>query len=103
MGLKVWTWGARQNFPATSALYRDQRADIEAVLGPDLAFNIEQVFLHPAGPQLRHGVARGLLHDGDPFAPDACYACWLVLHLCLMPLDDHRAALGLPDLGPVAR
>ncbi|MFG1364054.1 DUF4209 domain-containing protein [Xanthobacter versatilis] len=82
-----------------SALYRDQRADIEAVFGPELTFNIEQVFLHPAGPQLRHGVAHGLLHDGDPFGPDGFYACWLVLHLCLMPLYEHRASLGLWDLG----
>jgi len=86
-----------------SALYRDQRADIEAVFGPDLTFNIEQVFLHPAGPQLRHGVAHGLVHDGDPFGPDSFYACWLVLHLCLMPLYDHRASLGLPDLGVASR
>jgi hypothetical protein len=85
-----------------SALYRDQRSDIEAVFGPDLTFNIEQVFLHPAGPQLRHGVAHGLVHDGDPFGPDGFYACWLVLHLCLMPLYEHRASLGLPDLGAAA-
>lgn len=86
-----------------SALYRDQRADIEAVFGPELAFNIDQVFLHPAGPQIRHGIAHGLLHDGDAFSPDGFYACWLVLHLCLMPLYDHRASLGLPDLGAAAR
>ena len=82
-----------------SALFRDHRTDIEVVFGPELAFNIEQVFLHPAGPQIRHGVAHGLLHDGDAFGPDGFYACWLVLHLCLMPLYDHRADLGLPDLG----
>jgi len=82
-----------------SALFRDHRADIEAVFGPELAFNIDQVFLHPGGPQIRHGVAHGLLHDGDAFGPDGFYACWLVLHLCLMPLYDHRADLGLPDLG----
>lgn len=81
-----------------SALYRDQRDDIEGVFGPELTFNIEQVFLHPAGPQLRHGVAHGLLHDGDPFGPDGFYACWLVLHLCLMPLYEHRTSLGLPDM-----
>lgn len=86
-----------------SALYRDQRADIEAVFGPELAFNIDQVFLHPAGPQLRHGVAHGLLHDGDALSPDSFYACWLVLHLCLMPLYDHKASLGLPDLGVAPR
>jgi hypothetical protein len=86
-----------------SALYRDQRADIEAVFGPELAFNIDQVFLHPAGPQIRHGVAHGLLHDGDAFSPDGFYACWLVLHLCLMPLYEHKASLGLPDLGVAPR
>lgn len=86
-----------------SALYRDQRADIEAVFGPELAFNIDQVFLYPAGPQIRHSVAHGLLHDGDAFAPDGFYACWLVLHLCLMPLYEHKAALGLPDFGVAPR
>ena len=82
-----------------SALLRDHRTDIEAVFGSELAFNVDQVFLHPAGPQIRHGVAHGLLHDGDAFGPDGFYACWLVLHLCLMPLYDHRTDLGLPDLG----
>lgn len=81
-----------------SALYRDHRADIEAVFGSALAFNVEQVFLHPAGPAIRHSIAHGLLHDGDPFSPDGFYACWLVLHICLAPLYRHRGALGLPDM-----
>lgn len=82
-----------------SALYRDQRSDLEAVFGPNLTFTIEQVFLAPAGPTLRHGVAHGLLRDGDATSPDAFYACWLVLHLCLKPLYPHRDQLGLPELG----
>jgi hypothetical protein len=79
-----------------SALFRDQRSDIEAVLGDALTFNIDHVFLHPAGPAIRHAVAHGLLPDGAAYSPDAFYACWLVLHLCLMPLYPHRDELGLP-------
>jgi hypothetical protein len=81
-----------------SALYRDQRKDIEEVFGAPLAFDIEQVFLAPTGPTFRHGVAHGLLHDGDAFSADAFYACWLVLHICLLPLYPYRTELGLPSV-----
>lgn len=90
-----------QEDKSISALYGDQRADIEAVFGSALTFNIEQVFLHPAGPSLRHGVAHGLLNDGDPFSHDGFYACWLVLHLCLLPLYGKRRELGLIGMEPL--
>ena len=48
--------------------------------------DIESVFLTKLGPHLRHALAHGLLHDGDPYGADAIYACLLIFRLCLLPL-----------------
>jgi hypothetical protein len=45
---------------------------------------------------LRHSLAHGLLHDGDPYSNDALYGCWLIFHLCMLPLFPYRTHLTLP-------
>jgi hypothetical protein len=34
---------------------------------------------------------------GDPFGPDAFYACWIIFRLCLLPLYRYRGQLQLPE------
>jgi hypothetical protein len=58
---------------------------------------INNVFLAHPGPRLRHGVAHGLLSDGDPYGPDAIYACWLIFRLCCLPLLGIRGEITLPE------
>jgi hypothetical protein len=73
-----------------SSLFDQMRSDLDAIFGVALISDIDRVFLQKPGPHLRHAVAHGLLADGDPYGPDAIYGCWLIWHLCLLPLASHR-------------
>ena len=54
------------------------------------------MFLRKPGPYIRHSLSHGLLHDGAPYGDDAIYACWLIFHLCVLPLFPYRIQLTLP-------
>ena len=41
-------------------------------------------------------LSHGLLHDGAPYGDDAIYGCWLIFHLCMLPLFPYRTQLTLP-------
>jgi hypothetical protein len=69
-----------------SSLFEQMRAELDAVFTNAITTDIENVFLKKPGPNLRHAVAHGLLHDGDPYGSDAIYGCWLIMRLCLIPL-----------------
>ena len=75
------------------SLFSSMRDDIENALTPAIAANIERVFLSKFGPYIRHSIAHGLLGDGDPFGSDGIYACYLLIHLSLMPLYRHKNEL----------
>jgi hypothetical protein len=79
-----------------SSPYEQMRIELDSIFGDALTTDIENVFLKKPGPYLRHGLAHGLLHDGDPSAPDAIYACWLIFHLCMLPLFPHRSQMTIP-------
>ncbi len=73
-----------------SQLFDQMRYELDALLSPAIASDIERLFLSKPGPHLRHALAHGLLHDNDPYGADAIYACWLIFRLCLLPLFSHR-------------
>lgn len=79
-----------------SSLFEQMRAELDAILGTAITADIESVFLKRPGPHIRHALAHGLLHDGDPYGADAIYACWLIFRLCLIPLFPYRDHLHLP-------
>lgn len=79
-----------------SSLFEQMRAELDEVFGTAITTDIENVFLEAPGPRLRHGLAHGLLHDSAPYGPDAIYGCWLIFHLCLLPLFEYRARLAWP-------
>ncbi len=72
-----------------SQLFDQMRTELDAILSPAIASDIERVFLSKPGPHLRHALAHGLLHDNDPYGADATYGCWLIFRLCLLPLSAH--------------
>ncbi len=82
---------------SVSAIFDYMRPDLDEVFGSATTTDIDNVFLAEPGPQLRHAVAHGLLHDGSPFGSDAVYGCWLIFRLCVRPLVAHRELLGVPD------
>jgi hypothetical protein len=79
-----------------SALFEQMRPELDSIFGSAITTDIENVFLKKPGPYIRHSIAHGLLHDGEPYSDDALYACWLIFQLCLIPLYQHREHLRLP-------
>ena len=82
-----------------SSLFEQMRTELEGVLTTQIVSEIERLFLSMPGPHLRHSVAHGLIHDGDPHGSDAIYACWLIFRLCLLPLFPHHKELKLKFSG----
>lgn len=76
-----------------SSLFEQMRGELNAIFSEAITSDIENVFLRKPGPNLRHAVAHGLLHDGEPYGSDALYACWLIMRLCVVPLFRHREQL----------
>jgi hypothetical protein len=54
-----------------SSLFEQMRQELDSTFGNAITTDIENVFLKKPGPYLRHSVAHGLLHDGDPYSDDA--------------------------------
>lgn len=79
-----------------SSLFDQMRTELVSVFGDAIVTDIENVFLKKPGPYLRHSLSHGLLHDGDPYRNDAIYGCWLIFHLCMLPLFPYRTQLTLP-------
>jgi hypothetical protein len=78
-----------------SALFKKMRMELDSIFGRAITTDIENVFLRKPGPYLRHSLAHGLLHDGTPYGADAIYGCWLLFHLCVVPLFQIRTQLML--------
>ncbi len=70
------------------------RPELEEILGPAMIADIENVFAYRGGPHIRDRVAHGLISQWEPFGEDAIYACWIIYHLCCIPLLPHWKDLG---------
>ena len=68
------------------SLFDSMREPLEQILGKDIAYEIENLFLLRAGPGVRNGVAHGTFSTGHFYGNDAIYACWLIFQLCFLPL-----------------
>ena len=79
-----------------SSLFEQMRSELDSIFGTAITTDIDNVFLRRPGPYLRHSLAHGLLHDGDPYGSNAMYGCWLIMRLCLLPLIPHRERISLP-------
>ncbi|MCP3477627.1 DUF4209 domain-containing protein [Bradyrhizobium sp. CCGUVB1N3] len=79
-----------------SSLFEQMRTELVSIFGDSIVADIENVFLKKMGPNLRNRLSHGLLSDGDPYGDDAIYGCWLIFHLCMLPLFEFRSQLTLP-------
>jgi hypothetical protein len=79
-----------------SSLFEQMRDELDSIFGRAVTSDIENVFLRKPGPYLRHALSHGLLHDGAPYTDDAIYGCWLLFHLCMLPLFPYRTQIVLP-------
>jgi hypothetical protein len=69
-----------------SVMLSRDRSALEKIWGPEIVFEIENLFDFRGGPALRHQVAHGLASTGDCHSPNAIYACWFIFRLCCIPL-----------------
>jgi hypothetical protein len=76
-----------------SSLFEQMRAELDAIFSKAITTDLENVFLAKPGPYLRHSLAHGLLHDSDPYGPDAIYGCCLIIRLSIIPLIPLRDRL----------
>ena len=69
-------------------------AVIRAEIGESLAFEIGSLLIDNFGSKIRHNLAHGLLSPEALCGPDAIYAWWLFLHLCIVPTAGFHAYLS---------
>lgn len=71
------------------------RADLEAILGVDMVWELDGLLNFRPGPALRHELAHGKMGWNSFFTDEAICACWLVYLLTVAPLlrywDGHVA------------
>jgi len=76
-----------------SSLFEQMRTPLNDIFGEPMVDDLDRVFLRKPGPYLRHSLAHGLFTDNTPYGADAIYACWLIFHLCMLPLISHHTEL----------
>lgn len=72
-----------------SVMLKKDRAELEAIFGDAIVFEMDSLFDFRGGPALRHALAHGLLSVDECHGPDASYACWFIFRLCCLPLFAH--------------
>lgn len=75
------------------------RPELDRILTPNIAAEIERLFHLKPGPALRHGVAHGLLGAGDCYGPNAIYAVWLMYRFCCLLALQNWDGVIVPLLG----
>jgi hypothetical protein len=69
------------------------RADLEAILGADMVWELDSLLNFRPGPALRHELAHGKMGWNSFFTDEAITACWLVYMLTIAPIlrywDSH--------------
>lgn len=88
--------GTQEDMSITQ-LYKNHRDKLETIFGAPVIDDIERVFLARSGPGLRHAIAHGTTSDDQAYSGDSIYACWLMWHLCLVPLFSDHFGVGGSD------
>jgi hypothetical protein len=71
-----------------SGLFAHFREELEQILTPAIAFEIDLLFNAKPGPELRHELAHGQISAGGCFHDDVYYANWFIYHLCCLFMID---------------
>jgi hypothetical protein len=68
----------------------NHRDVLEKVFGIPIVFSIENLFVHPLGPNIRNELCHGITSDMQFFSANYIYACKLIFSLVMLPLvgDD---------------
>lgn len=60
--------------------------EIEGMLGPNVLFDLRCLLSEGFGANLRNLLSHGLVGPAGMYAPPVAYLCWLILHLCAVPV-----------------
>lgn len=71
---------------ALGALLDVNRADLEAMWGPDVVHQIDILFNFRPGPSLRNEIAHGKLPWGAFHTAEMVFGCWFVFNLACRPM-----------------
>ncbi|MXO58907.1 DUF4209 domain-containing protein [Altererythrobacter salegens] len=81
-----------------SGMLESLRPELEEIFGLDIVNEIDLLFHHSPGPQLRHEMAHGKMSAGECYHPTGVYASWMIYRLTCLPLVSHwkeRVALAI--------
>ncbi|HUN99048.1 MAG TPA: hypothetical protein VMU69_22805 [Bradyrhizobium sp.] len=81
-----------------SGLYLHFRPELDQILTPAIAFEIDLLFNAKPGPELRHELAHGQISAAACFDADVYYANWLIYHLCCLLIVQSWDELVAPRL-----
>ncbi|ANB34674.1 hypothetical protein M2324_003797 [Rhodovulum sulfidophilum] len=78
------------------------RPELEDVFGADIVNEIDLLFHHSPGPQLRHEMAHGKVSAGQCYHATGVYASWMIYHLTCLPLIKHWKELVASEIEQAA-
>jgi hypothetical protein len=81
-----------------SGIYLRFRPELDEILTPAIASEIDLLFNAKPGPELRHELAHGQISAAGCFHEDAYYANWLIYHLCCLLILDGWDEIIAPQL-----
>jgi hypothetical protein len=64
----------------------NHREVLARVFGERMIFAIENIFVHPLGPKVRHSICHGLASDMYFYSSTYIYSCKLIFSLVILPL-----------------
>lgn len=85
-----------------SGMLGSLRTELEEVFGSDIVNEIDLLFHHKPGPQLRHEVAHGKMSAGACYHTAGIYASWMIYRLTCLPLTGRWKDLVAPAIEQAA-
>lgn len=73
-----------QKYLSLNEIIKQKKAEIIAIFGENIVYDIERLMTSRPGPTLRHDLAHGEFSDFQEYSSDAKYACWAVYRLCII-------------------
>ena len=82
-------------------MYDRMRPDLERILSPNLAAEVERVFHLRPGPALRHDFAHGQVSAGQCFGPNVVFGIWLMYRICWLFASPNWEGVISPVLAEI--
>jgi hypothetical protein len=87
-----------EEYLSLNSLYLHFRSELDQILTPPIASEIDLLFNARPGPIIRHVLAHGEISAGACFNEEIYYANWLIYRICCLLVLDHWDDLVAPQL-----